>query len=389
MKQQRSVTSRNFLGSFLGGFLGMLAFGYIHAALLPFGVAFGVIIGWWYEDILAVISDSYRRSVRFGKSCWNFLASSAMRPVQVLRQLKGKFDIEHRIFIIPIACLIAALAWIFGRPVAFYRWLRAHQMNQAYSLRAAAVIAFLGLTALWLLPLVVWLIPETMGGGTDPMTGKPIPVRPTNWGEYVFAAFFSFVLVGMLPVVGLAASVEGRRGFYRTWERYSAKGIVRFFLQELAAIFHIQLLMFLALSAAVLYWTGLGLLFTALVVAPLIMFICAVRGIYQIAMCKGHWLCLSVTMAVTAVSAWTFSPYIGNSFALWSAAFLTGIASAIATEATRRGVAWLFTETKKGREYAGTEVRTFLKARLTPGWELILRGSEAIASGVQNLTPSL
>ena len=47
----RSERSRNLLGAFLGGLVGILAFGYLTPWVLPLGVLVGVVTGYWYGEI--------------------------------------------------------------------------------------------------------------------------------------------------------------------------------------------------------------------------------------------------------------------------------------------------------------------------------------------------
>lgn len=60
MNKSRSVRARNVCGGFLGGVLGILACGFLHPLWLPVGCFLGVVIGWWYEDILLTIGWTMR-----------------------------------------------------------------------------------------------------------------------------------------------------------------------------------------------------------------------------------------------------------------------------------------------------------------------------------------
>ena len=55
METTRSLSSRNFWGGLLGGLLGLAAFVKIHAAAIPVGCLLGVVVGFWYQEISAVI----------------------------------------------------------------------------------------------------------------------------------------------------------------------------------------------------------------------------------------------------------------------------------------------------------------------------------------------
>ncbi len=54
----RSVTSRNYLGGFLGGVFGIFAFAHFGPLSMIVACLVGVIGGWWYEEIGAAISSS-------------------------------------------------------------------------------------------------------------------------------------------------------------------------------------------------------------------------------------------------------------------------------------------------------------------------------------------
>ncbi|MFC1612741.1 hypothetical protein ACFL23_00220 [Patescibacteria group bacterium] len=70
----KEITKKNVLGAFLGGFVGLLAFGYSkNFYLLGFGVILGVLIGWCYQEIYCNIIAIYKKSVLVGKKSLNYV----------------------------------------------------------------------------------------------------------------------------------------------------------------------------------------------------------------------------------------------------------------------------------------------------------------------------
>lgn len=376
--RKRSVTSRNFLGAFLGGFIGILVSGYLHPIVLPFGVLLGVVVGWWYEEIFASIVESYHQAILVGKKIlqtvkksYDFVADCLKRPAKTFKGVWDYIRTPTAVFVslAVFASVFIAIMWMLTRPIAFVKWCLAHPMNRARLVRATAFIVYLSLNALWVIPLIIWILPETIRPKAN------LPPEPTPIVAYLVVSSVALAFAVLPSIEALAESMgEGLRGFYRTYEYYSWQGPIKFFVRELLGMIRWHIMTYLFLIFSVLYFTGAGMLVFVAIIVPLAIFIGFVRGIYKVAIRSGHWLCLGTTMTVTVLSALFFSPYFGNRYMLWSVAFATGIASGIVTEAVRRSIAWLFTNTIRGKEFAAVSAEIYLKNRIVPCGTFILSG---------------
>jgi hypothetical protein len=57
-----SISTRNLVGGLLGGFAGILFAWYFNPLLLPVGVLFGVVLGWWHSEIAQTIKIAHQRA---------------------------------------------------------------------------------------------------------------------------------------------------------------------------------------------------------------------------------------------------------------------------------------------------------------------------------------
>lgn len=381
MKNGRSVSKRNFLGGFLGGFMGILTFGYLHPAFLPLGVLLGVVVGWWYEDILDTIVKSFQKGVRTGSACYGFFSQATVSSIPALRNFYSCFRLNKvgRIFVVLFASVGTVFIWLLYRPIAFINWLRAHPMNRAYLVRVAAFLIFLAIGAACISQMGIWFLPEAIRRGVD-WQGARVPFQP-DWVEYLLSCFLVFCFFVIVPALLYSVDflteeedLTDMKIFYQTVEYYNKRGALAFFLQELFGLVQCQINFITWLIAGALYFTGTGILIFSFVVVPLSSFIYSIKGIYQIVTRSGHWLCLGVTMTATIVLAWLFAPYFDNRYILWNVAFITGVASGAITELIRRSLVWFFTETDRGVVYAMAKKEVYLKERFVPKGQLILQG---------------
>ena len=96
--KERSVTQRNLVGAFLGGFAGILATGYIHPALLPGGCLLGVIIGWWYQEIYCTVADTVQSTIQWTEDTANRIISFVLTPARELKKMKVGFGGSIKVF---------------------------------------------------------------------------------------------------------------------------------------------------------------------------------------------------------------------------------------------------------------------------------------------------
>ncbi|MFA6215963.1 MAG: hypothetical protein WC768_05330 [Patescibacteria group bacterium] len=285
--KERTVSQRNFLGAFLGGVLGILTLGYVHVIVLPLGCFLGAVVGWWYQEIWQSVIASCHRGVA-SRRAWD----------------QSKTGVR---------IIVLALVWLARRPTALIRWWRAHPMNRAYTIRTLVALTHLALnfTLFYCGKAVVSIL------YTDDDVGMSVLVFLLITIPVLFAQF-----------AYLEDKTPAMRKFYLIFESYTARGPLRFFARDLAFLF-----LFEMVASVVLAWFAvIGGLFLIFVIVPTAAVVGAVKGIYQVSMRAGHWLCFGTTVVVTALTAWIVSPYLNDARILWIVALFAGLASAIVTE---------------------------------------------------------
>jgi hypothetical protein len=357
---KRSITARNVTGGFLGGVLGILSFGYIHVYALPLGCIFGVLIGWWYQEIFQSAVEGWHKGVAKMYEAWNQMVLVVTTPTKKLKDINIKLDLFMRV----VHFFVFLAAWVIRSPLTFCRWFKKHPMNQVYVIRSLAVSIVVGLTALWVIPFV---------NGLN-VASKSAAVKGSGM-ELVWILLTILALVAVITVSAYPTHCsENMKEFYASWSAYSRYGAIAMFFREMGKTILFQIIGTIAVSG-VLVWCILGgAAFLIVVIAPLSFAIGMAKGIYKVAMKSGHWLCLIATLVVTLLSAWRLHDYFADARILWSVALLTGIASALAAESLRRLVALFYTHNEFFSRVATTE----LASQLLPSGRAFMRISELV-----------
>ena len=336
--KERSVSKRNFVGAFLGGILGILALGYLHPAVLPFGCFFGVVVGWWYQEIWQSVTESVRRGVTKTWYAWKWFTIFALTPTRKLREVQFNIGPYLKVF----HFFVFLFVWLLRRPTVFIKWLQAHQMNRAYAVRALAVFTHLASNALWAVPLVIYCFKVTSSAPKD------------SWMPLITMLIIVIIpaFVVMTPITLWEENTPKMQKFYLMWEQYSAEGPGRLFLKDLTDLFRLEISFFLLVGGAFVWFTGIGGAFVLFVVVPISVAVGTVKGIYRVSTKAGHWLCFGTTTVVTAIVAWMTYPYLNDARILWIIALTAGLTSAIATEAIRRSLVLIFSNSKRASAVA-------------------------------------
>jgi len=372
-KDARSVATKNLVGGFLGGACGILTCGYFYTFLMPLGVLVGVVAGWWYEAIwnmivknvhdgIELVDDYIRRSRAFIDECAQF----SMKSLFQRKKKEGYLQLSWFSFIETI------FIWFFTRPIACWKWFNRHPMNRAYALKALLIVleftCIVAITAF----LVHYFMPENLGGGIG-FDGRLIPAKAPRLTDYVFGTIlFSFFSL-LIPFVCFMNMFDDytAKDFYIDFSDYASLGPVKYFFHFMFKAFIMQAKIAILALLSIVYFSGMVIMFVGIFVAPLAIIIWTVKGVNEIIMRRGHWLCLGVTMTVTTLVVYFLNPYFGNISILWATALGAGMASGGLTEGLRRTIAWVFENTSIGRQYANAKCWEFLKDRLIPRWGVV------------------
>lgn len=328
--KNRTLASRNVLGGFCGGFLGILAFSIFHL-LLPIGCLLGVVIGFWYQEIWKEIKDESRKAYTSWCGFYNeAIIAPKDRFKEYLKQLKAKWSSEGdgiSDFFFWIARVVIGtlrLSWKLAcLMVRATRWPFKHPMNGVYLATTAALICFIGLLVRFAFPLCYsWMLSAS----------------GTNDGSWVIFMLFAFVFPLCLPVTAsivIAFNLQDMRSFYEDWQRYNRYGL----------LFHIGY-KFLQISKAfalMVLWECLGLTYVVLGLVAVLGFMAlpisiakaTLRVLWHFANMANHWLCFIITLTVTISSALLMQRYL-HGIGLWVVAMGTGCVAGLASEAARR-----------------------------------------------------
>ena len=335
--KERSITNRNFCGGFLGGTLGILAFALVYPYLLPIGCLIGVVIGFWYQEIIQAIVDSWKETILL----WKWRIYKAKVFLKLLFSVRFVLSKAKKYTVDPVARFfthninISFMASFFNlKKSTFLRWIIGHPMNRACFLKIIAASIFWSINLL--LGVVIFYVSLN---SVD--TAKPENPLPLFF--FLGLCLWGFSVV-VLPIVMFSRG-EGTktkmRNFYREFRRYSEKGAFRFLIRNLLMLFYAELgIVVMGVIAFCYLFAGAALLLT-LIFLPVMTFVLLSRKLYSIATRENHWMCFIATLAVTTLSAWLTHPYLSNSIILWIIALGTGCASGITTELARRSIAEL------------------------------------------------
>lgn len=316
--KDRTVSRRNFVGAFWGGILGILAFGYLHPVALPFGCFFGVVVGWWYQEVWQSVTDSFRRGVAGTQHAWNRFMTFVQRPAVLVQ------------------------------------WMT-RQVNRWYITRTLAVLAHLALNALWVVPLCNYCFNASLKGDIVSLL-------------YILSLTFIIpvlvmILVILLPIMYISHEKRQKAG-------YVAIGPFRFLARDFVNLFRIEISMFLLMVGILIWFIGVGGAFLLLVAAPISVIVGVVKGIYEVSTRAGHWLCFGTTIIVTALAAWIAYPYLNDARALWTVALFAGLTSALVTEGLRRSLIWFFSISERARTIALATIYSQLAPSRRTFWQI-------------------
>lgn len=383
----RSVTSRNLAGGFLGGAVGILISWFVAPVALPFGVLLGVVVGWWAEDVAQAFVHSSRTAARFWRwlvelivpeeirlshqTFWGYVGAMAARGTS---KMARAFSNAYGHAAIPFRLTGRAVRAVWRVPVRFGKWA-AHPANTALLISISAIVVGAVINAVAFSSLWPWPETKTIGGAT---TGKPLQVVPFETSDiiaFTCLATLFLTMFGLMGVVAENSEDNSMRNFYSRWERYSRYSPITYFARELFRFFKSEIVVGIGLVLAIAYWVTLGGALIALVMIPVATLVTFMVALYKIAQRPAHWWCFGVTFVVTATSAIIFYSSFSNEVVLWTVALCTGVVSGMATEGLRRLGTW-WSDTEIGQHYLDVwydenKILPFTIAR--PAWRMFAR----------------
>lgn len=341
----KKVTSRNLIGGFLGGAIGILSSWYVAPAFLPLGVLIGVVLGWWNEDIVQLFREAHRQA----KKAATGLVSIFDQAVASLTRLCGMSTkaagvsrwIIAKAIVGSFVAIISSSLKLWNALVRFTKWTARHQVNQVYVIDITIYLSFI-----LVLPAIAFLIEPYFGisGGNRGILTMATAVA--TWG--------GSMIYRMQHEAAANTELSELCQFYREWEVISHHGWFVYLLYTIGQ--HVRYSIGTALFATIAGPWFLGMAMVGFIgVYPLIAAIAFARGFYNLASQAGHWMCLGVTMAVTGILWPVYHQSFADPRVLWIVALGAGIASGGLTEVIRRVMLPFYENTAVGRQLTAKE----------------------------------
>ena len=267
-----SITKRNMLGGFFGGLAGIFLGYYVNTTLIPFWVTFGVILGWWAEEIRQTAMSTSSR---------------------------------------PLSTVVNFLFRTVKLPIDLYQFASVDKQNLAHVTHLSAWVGWIVVS--------VWMVRQLLAWYEVPGYATTLPL--------LFTVFFG--LAGGMVWKGYTSTLRER-----LLEILSQYGFIPlFFYSLLMYIRHtVGVILFVAISISIISVSILSMM----IVVPIMVVVMALWKMLCVANKPGHWLCLGVTLLTTLFSWKGLSQYFDNLLILWSVALITGMASGFVTEMVRR-----------------------------------------------------
>ncbi len=326
------VAVRNLIGGFLGGAMGILASWYVSPAAIPFGVLIGVVLGWWWKDILFAFKNTWKQT-RSGASTVITLSDNALGGL--LTHLGEIFGMPPRLVALfrtasrtTITATVNTIVWLWYAPARFVRLLARHQMNRVHCIDFLVILGFTSAAFLF---------------------GRHVaPTIDPKEGVYAMAALFGGIAL-VLGCMNLARTalldngeVKEMSDYYRRWEIASRWTIVGYTFYSVGSYlrFAIGMISFVCILIAWVMSSALAGMVVGAVAG--LAFLVLQLG-YKIACRTGHLLCLGVTLITTGTAWLVYNTSFADPRVLWTVALSTGTVSGVLTEVVRH-VALAFVE---------------------------------------------
>jgi len=329
---ERSITRRNFWGGFWGGILGILAVGWIHAIALPLGCLVGVVAGFWYQEIGQITYQCFRE----------YLLRLLVARRRVTRKLHGTKASIYRGFrgawiaTSRGACIgtRSTIEYCLSKLHILINWLN-RSYDQDLVARRCAVILFGGINIGISLFAIVYTV-----HGRDGISSV---------ASLLWLAFGFFMAFMPAAIVFYDRPHDVRHDELRAqgYDRYVRHGWWFCFGYDMLAMLRAEVAGVLSLLFAVIFWMAA----TTFVLVPVVATMLTLHGIYKIALRRQHWVCLVVTLLVTAASACIGHAYLHNN-TFWLVALVCGCLSGTVASVAHQYLVAFFKQHRRMRVLA-------------------------------------
>lgn len=334
VNQGRSASSRNLLGGFLGGVLGILALGYFTQSvlMLTLGVVTGVVGGYWYEEIGKALVVAFQDAVATVRA-----PQVAVKKVQgpMLSCLPARFGKSMKL----VLKTCTFITFVSGALMSICGLKNAEQVMIFSLLLAACLLGwytidelkdsfrkrFMFLEALAVITLLVVLLAVVIS----------TMLAHLNQEGLLFPILLFLVLASFCLIALTLYSLHDCGYRKKRLKRLKEGGALRYFFWKFSTALYLVMVMLLyvttTLFSLLIVTSGIYLL----VGLPLVLSLCFTKALCAIVLRRGHWLALTVTLLLTAICGYYFTQqgWLDGSRKNILAALLVGTISAGLTEA--------------------------------------------------------
>jgi hypothetical protein len=323
-----SISTCNLLGGLCGGFAGILLAWYFNLILMPVGVLFGVVLGWWHAEIVQTVKAAHERAKRAQDGFVQVIGDAISWAGQSIGM--PRWIIRMFRWVIAKA-IIGSIAAIAAAPFKLYRFMREHPTNFA-----AVLQILVGFGVAIAFAIGAYRIPLSYGAKSS---------------DTMLLALFALLIGFGASVIyqsGEESELKSLRLYYRHWEILSHYGPIG--LSCYLAGIYVRYLAGLLLFATICICLCLpGMMIGFLAIYPILLVLGIPWGVFQLIKKSGHWLCFATTL-ITTFTSWLISRNsFENPLILWSVALLTGVVSGFLAELVRKLLPRFFEETKAGQ----------------------------------------
>jgi hypothetical protein len=250
-----------------------------------------------------------------------------------------------------IGLLILPFVLLWKTPygcIQAYRWINMRKLPQWKCARSVATACFLGINALWIIP--VWIV--------------SIDAHPLLKVCLGLSSLLSSMVILLIPLIGyrilVSETQEERKKTVRFWREsrkyFRERGIFLSIVRELGLLVYFQMYLINIILFGI-PWLIITLLGLIGIFLPLSILLHASRGIFYVVTKRGYLLCLGTTLVTTGLAGWLMHEEFGDRAILWTTALCTGIISGFATEGVRRVFEKVLNK-KAMRQWMSTSVET-------------------------------
>lgn len=308
---KRTASSRNLLGGFLGGVMGILASAFFTPQLLWVGVGcfVGVSIGYWYGELWSIVTEMF--SDIWAGITWFFRKPkpAPKKRITVFSRVGNWFAKKTR---------VVKSNFAFLQNADLTLWMKRHPVHAMQILSRISSIICLVLLVGYAYYAMIYSWSVSSNGA---LWWKGITI-----GSILLFSLHGFVSIKAAKKKHIRENFQAiqRRGLFFYSVHKLASFIVAGIMTPIGVAF---------LIVALLAWLAIGWILFAVLFLPL-------KLVWFSLTRTNHLPCFVVTLLTTVAAVLLFQPNIHEALRLWTLSLTTGVACGLLSEAVRAFFMW-------------------------------------------------